>query len=58
MTSCKAEVVPKFLWEDVICRHGCFGRLSIDGGPEYKSYLEVLAQKYKIKRVVISAYHL
>ena len=52
-----SETVAKFVYEDVICRHGCFMHLSIDGGPENKSWLSVLTTKYKIKRTVISAYN-
>jgi len=29
-----AETIAKFLWEEVVCRYGVFGRLVIDGGPE------------------------
>ena len=53
-----SRVVADFLWEDVICRHGCFGKLVIDGGSENKDAIAELAQRYKVKRVVISAYHL
>ena len=49
--------VAKFLWEDVICRYGCFGRLIVDGGPENKDLVEELAERYGIKRVQVSAYH-
>ena len=52
-----SEAVARFLWEDVICRHGCPGRFVMDGGPENKGIVETLAEKYKIKRVVVSAYH-
>ena len=52
-----SEQVAKFLWEDFVCRHGCFGKLIVDGGPENKGYVQVLAEKYNIKRVLTSAYH-
>ena len=45
-----AQNVARFLWEDVICRHGCFGKLIVDGGPE--NVIE-LANRYGIKRVVV-----
>lgn len=32
-----------FLWEDVICRHGCFGKLVIDGGSKNKDAVAELA---------------
>jgi RNase H-like domain found in reverse transcriptase/Integrase zinc binding domain/Reverse transcriptase (RNA-dependent DNA polymerase) len=49
--------VAKFLFEEVVCRHGCFGRLVVDGGPENKKMVEVFTEKYGIKRVQASAYH-
>ena len=49
--------VARFLWEDVICRHGCFGRLIVDGGPENKDLVEELTARYGIKRVQVSSYH-
>ena len=49
--------VADFFLEDVICRHGCFGKLIMDGGSENKEAVAELAQKYKVKRVVVSAYH-
>jgi hypothetical protein len=53
----KAAAVARFLWEDVICRHGCFGKLVVDGGPENKKWGDVLASRYNIHKVVTSAYH-
>lgn len=49
--------VAKFMWEDIICRHGCFGKLVVDGGPENLGFAEALARRYGIKRIVTSAYH-
>ena len=40
-----------------MCRHGCFGKLVVDGGPENKKYVAAFAEKYSIERVQISAYH-
>jgi hypothetical protein len=53
----RAWRVAKFLWEDVICRHGCFGKLTVDGGPENKGILDELVQRYRIKKVITSSYH-
>jgi len=39
------------LWEDVVCRYGCFGRLVVDGGPENKGWVKAFTRKYGIKRV-------
>ncbi len=57
LSSATSEAVARFLWEDVICRHGMFNRLVVDGGPENKADVKGLAEKFGIKRVVISAYH-
>ena len=57
LTSADSEKVANFLWKDVICRHGCFGKLVVDGGPENRGWVAKLAEKYGDKRVVVSAYH-
>ena len=49
--------VSRFLWKDVICRHGIFRRLIVNGGPENKDLTAKLMAKYNIRRVVISVYH-
>ncbi len=49
--------VADFLLEDVICRHGCFGNLIIDGESENKGTVALFAKRYKVKRVVVSADH-
>jgi hypothetical protein len=49
--SANSASVAKFLWEDVVCRHGCFGRLVIDGGLENKGYVTAFTKKYGIERV-------
>jgi hypothetical protein len=45
------------LWEDVICRHGIFGRLIIDKGFKNKDLVMQFVTDYDIKRVVISPYN-
>ncbi len=52
-----SRAVTDFLWEDVICRHGCFRELIIDGGSENKNAVAELARRYGVKKVVVSAYH-
>jgi hypothetical protein len=52
-----SKAITKFLWEDVICRHGIFGRLVINGGPENKDLVVQFVTDYGIKRVVISPYN-
>ena len=38
-----SRAVADFLWEDIICQHGCFGKLVIDGGSENKKVVAELA---------------
>ena len=52
-----SESVAKFFYEEIICRHGCVGRIIVDGGPENKGWVSVLAEKYKLKKVFVSGYH-
>lgn len=57
LTAATSEAVARFLWEDVVCRHGIFGKVVLDGGPENRKHTEYFTQKYGIKRVLASAYH-
>ena len=57
MRNLTSKVVARFLWEDIICRHGCFRKLVMDGGSENKDAVQELTLRYGIKRVVVSAYH-
>src|SRR5438045_4420288 len=57
LASASSEAVMKFLWEDVVCRHGCFGRLVIDRGPENKAHVAEFMKRYGIQRVQVSVYH-
>jgi hypothetical protein len=57
LVNATSEAVARFLWEDVVCRHGCFGRLVIDGGPENKAHVAEFVRRYGIRRVQVSAYH-
>lgn len=57
LSSATSELVAQFLYEDIICRHGLFRKMVVDGGPENKDMTEALANRYNIRRVVTSAYH-
>ena len=57
LTNANADLVAQFLWEDVVCRHGIFGRLVVDGGSENKGLVKEFTTRYGIKRVQISPYH-
>ena len=50
--------VTRFLYEDVIYRYSCFQRLVLNRGPENKDLVEEFTRRYRIKRVVTSAYYL
>ena len=52
-----SRIVTQFLFEDIIYRYSIFRKCVIDRGLENKSLLEVLIDRYSIKRVVTSAYH-
>ena len=52
-----SAAVAKFIFEDVICRHGYPERIVMDGGPENKKEVEDLLAAHGIRRVPISAYH-
>ena len=49
--------VAKFIYEDVICRHGCPLRIVLDGGRENLDLTKDLLERYRIQRTVVSAYH-
>jgi hypothetical protein len=49
--------VAKFLYEDVICRHGCPRHIVLDGGRENLDMTKDLIDRYRIKETVISAFH-
>ncbi|KAF0330592.1 pol protein [Colletotrichum asianum] len=52
-----SRMMAKFIWEDVICRHGIYGLLTVDGGPENKGFVKKLNRVYGGRRLVISAYN-
>ena len=49
--------VSRFIYEDVICRHGCPWKIVLDGGSENMDLTKDLLERYRIKRMDISAYH-
>ena len=53
----EAKGVAKFLFEDIVCRFGLYGKLIVDGGTENKSWVTEMTKKYGIRRIEISAYH-
>jgi hypothetical protein len=57
LASATSAAMARFIWEDVVYKHGCFGRLVVDGGPENKLYIEEFTTRYRIERVQVSSYH-
>jgi hypothetical protein len=57
LANADAASIEKFLWEEVFTRHGCVGRIVVDGGAENKGEVVALAKRMGIPRVETSAYH-
>jgi hypothetical protein len=57
LRSADNESIIRFLWEDVICRHGVFSVLVVDERLKNKDLVAKLAEKYNIKRVIVSVYY-
>ena len=57
LASATSEAVAKFIWEDIMCCHGCFSHLVIDGGLENKKHVAEFVKWYGIDHVQVSAYH-
>ncbi len=49
--------VTKFFWEDVICKHDYFEKLTVNDESENKEILDELVQRYRIKKMITSSYH-
>ncbi len=47
----------EFLWENVICRHDCFEKLTMNDDSEYKKIFKKLVKRYRIKKMITSDYH-
>ncbi len=54
----KAWRITKFFWKDVICKHDCFEKLTINDDFENKKVLEKFVKRYRIKKMITSNYHL
>ena len=57
LRSATARNIVKFLFKDVIFKHGVFSRLVTNSGPENKELLAELVRTYRIKHVTILAYN-
>ena len=52
-----SKKVAKFIWEEIVYRHGLFRHLKVDGGAEFKGAVIQELNKLGINRIVISAYN-
>ena len=53
-----AEEVIKFLYEDIICRHGCPKKIISDRGTHFDNKMvELLTKKFEIKHNLSTSYH-
>jgi hypothetical protein len=48
-----SKSVAKFIYEDIICRHGCPRRLVLDGGSENMDLTRDLLEHYRIRRTIV-----
>ena len=52
-----SQTVADFLWEDVICHYGCFGKLVIHVRSENKDAIVELAERSRERKIVVFTYH-
>jgi transposase InsO family protein len=53
-----AEEVIKFLYEDIICRHGCPRKIISDRGTHFDNKMvDLLTKKFEIKHNLSTSYH-
>ena len=54
----KASIIAKFIFEEIICRHGCPKELQSDQGTEFTAQIiEELITQFEIKQKFSSSYH-
>ena len=53
-----AEETEKFIYEDIICRHGCPSRILTDRGTHFNNQvIERLTKRFQIKHLLSTPYH-
>jgi hypothetical protein len=58
LKNANARSIARFIFEDVICRHGVFLELVTDGGPENdNAIVKELATTYGIRHIITSAFN-
>ena len=51
------RICARFIYKNVICRYKCFKRLIINNDFKNKKLIKTFAQKYRIKRLIVSIFH-
>jgi hypothetical protein len=57
LTAANSKNVSKFIFEEVICRHGCPRRIVMDRGTENLNLTKDLLEHYRVQQTLVSAYH-
>jgi hypothetical protein len=57
LSETKTWRMTKFLWKDVICRHDCFEKLTMNDKFENKKIFDEFMQRYRIKKMITLNYH-
>jgi hypothetical protein len=57
LSEAKAWRMTNFFWKDVICKHDCFEKLTINDDSENKKVLEKLVKRYRINKMITSDYY-
>jgi hypothetical protein len=53
-----AETTVQFIYEDIICRHGCPGKILTDRGSHFNNkLLKILTNKFSVKHLLSTPYH-
>ncbi|GJE99479.1 polyprotein [Phanerochaete sordida] len=52
-----ANLIAKFLWEEIFCRYGAVGQITTDNGSEVQAAVTRLMDRWHIPRVTISPYN-
>ena len=57
LTAANSRNVSRFIYEEVICRHGCPRRIVMNRGTENLDLMKDLLEHYRIQQTLISTYH-
>lgn len=52
-----ANLIAKFLWEEIFCRYGAVGQITTDNGSEVQAAVKLLTARWHIPQITISPYN-